>query len=441
MAEPDDLPPYMIATYVILSIVLVLLVLCILYCICRRRKTPGWYERQDLDDDNITQSLKAASPKRKSPSFRKTSRSSGEMSPPELVTPEPVEPISKDFIIPRTPTTPVSTDSFTVEQPQPSISPRQTRRKSMTVSLDPREIDPSSKMYTKSGPQSRQGSTESTGSHGQGIGMMNFSLKYNQEMTLLTVRLIEARELQPRDFSGTSDPYCKVSVIPSSTKTMQSKVHRKTLDPEFKESFVFEVTEADLRHQIVKIELYDFDQFSRDECIGLVTLPLTNIDLSEKLELWKEIKPVEERREVVRERPDIGDVMFSLAYLPSAERLTVVVLKARNIRPVDERKMTSDPYVKVSIFYSGKRLKKKKTSTKHHTINPVFNEALVFSVGQDFLKHLYLEFHIMHENRLGQNEVLGRVLLGPDAQGEELAHWNEMITSNKPIARWHALIP
>lgn len=33
--------------------------------------------------------------------------------------------------------------------------------------------------------------------------------------------------------------------------------------------------------------------------------------------------------------------MFSLGYLPSAERLTVVILKARNLRAVDDSKNTS----------------------------------------------------------------------------------------------------
>ena len=65
----------------------------------------------------------------------------------------------------------------------------------------------------------------------------------------------------------------------------------------------------------------------------------------------------------------------------------------------------SDPYVKVSIFYMSKRLKKKKTSTQHTTRSPVFNEALVFNVDTDFLQHLTIEFQVMHENRFGPNEV------------------------------------
>ena len=29
---------------------------------------------------------------------------------------------------------------------------------------------------------------------------------------------------------------------------------------------------------------------------------------------------------------DLGDIMFSLSYLPTAERLTIVIVKARNLR-------------------------------------------------------------------------------------------------------------
>lgn len=54
-------------------------------------------------------------------------------------------------------------------------------------------------------------------------------------MGLLTIYLIQARNLQPRDFSGTADPYCKVSVVPFvANKTVQSRVQRKTTTPEFK---------------------------------------------------------------------------------------------------------------------------------------------------------------------------------------------------------------
>ena len=48
-----------------------------------------------------------------------------------------------------------------------------------------------------------------------------------------------------------------------------------------------------------------------------------------------------------------GEIMFSLSYLPTAERLTVVVVKARSLQWTGD-KTNADPFVKVKlidIFY------------------------------------------------------------------------------------------
>lgn len=57
----------------------------------------------------------------------------------------------------------------------------------------------------------------------------------------LTVEIVNAIELPAMDMSGTSDPYVKVYVLPDKKKKFETKVHRKTLNPVFNESFVFKV--------------------------------------------------------------------------------------------------------------------------------------------------------------------------------------------------------
>ena len=57
----------------------------------------------------------------------------------------------------------------------------------------------------------------------------------------LTVGVIQAADLPGMDMSGTSDPYVKVYLLPDKKKKFETKVHRKTLNPVFNETFTFKV--------------------------------------------------------------------------------------------------------------------------------------------------------------------------------------------------------
>lgn len=54
--------------------------------------------------------------------------------------------------------------------------------------------------------------------------------------------VIQAADLPGMDMSGTSDPYVKVYMLPDKKKKFETKVHRKTLNPVFNETFVFKVS-------------------------------------------------------------------------------------------------------------------------------------------------------------------------------------------------------
>lgn len=58
-----------------------------------------------------------------------------------------------------------------------------------------------------------------------------------------------------------------------------------------------------------------------------------------------------------------------------------------------------DPYVKVSIMCDGRRLKKRKTSTKRNTLNPVYNEAIVFDVPPENIDQISLLIAVMDYDR------------------------------------------
>ncbi|CAI9557639.1 unnamed protein product [Staurois parvus] len=132
--------------------------------------------------------------------------------------------------------------------------------------------------------------------------------------------------------------------------------------------------------------------------------------------------------------------MFSLCYLPTAGRLTITIIKARNLKAMDITG-ASDPYVKVSIMCEGRRLKKRKTSTKRNTLNPVYNEAIVFDVPPENIDQISLLIAVMDYDRVGHNEVIGVCQVGNDAESLGREHWSEMLSyPRKPIAHWHPLV-
>lgn len=54
--------------------------------------------------------------------------------------------------------------------------------------------------------------------------------------------ILQAADLLSMDSGGTSDPYVKVFVLPDKKKKFDTKVHKKTLNPVFNETFTFKVS-------------------------------------------------------------------------------------------------------------------------------------------------------------------------------------------------------
>lgn len=59
----------------------------------------------------------------------------------------------------------------------------------------------------------------------------------------------------------------------------------------------------------------------------------------------------------------------------------------------------SDPYVKVSLMCEGRRLKKRKTTTKKNTLNPVYNEAIIFDIPPENVDQVSLSIAVMDYDR------------------------------------------
>lgn len=73
--------------------------------------------------------------------------------------------------------------------------------------------------------------------------------------------------------------------------------------------------------------------------------------------------------------------------------LTAIALNAYDIL------LVADPYIKVSLMCHNKRIKKKKTSVKKGTLNPVYNEVIVFDVPQESIEEVNLVIKIIDYDR------------------------------------------
>ncbi|KAL1490030.1 hypothetical protein ABEB36_013941 [Hypothenemus hampei] len=271
----------------------------------------------------------------------------------------------------------------------------------------------------------------------QKLGKLQFKLEYDFNQNSLSVTVIQAEDLPALDMGGTSDPYVKVYLLPDKKKKFETKVHRKTLNPVFNETFVFKsMPYAEAMNKTLVFAIFDFDRFSKHDQIGEVKVPLCQIDLAQTIEEWRELQSVEGEG---GQDNKLGDICFSLRYVPTAGKLTVVILEAKNLKKMDVGGL-SDPYVKIALMQNGKRLKKKKTSIKKCTLNPYYNESFTFEVPFEQIQKVNLVITVVDYDRIGTSEPIGKVVLGYNASGTELRHWSDMLASpRRPIAQWHTL--
>uniref|UniRef100_A0A4W4ERP2 C2 domain-containing protein n=1 Tax=Electrophorus electricus TaxID=8005 RepID=A0A4W4ERP2_ELEEL len=251
---------------------------------------------------------------------------------------------------------------------------------------------------------------------------------------LMSVGVKEAAELKVMDSTGTSDPYVKVYILPNKSKTFETKVFRKTLNPVFNEQFKYRVMRVCVCSTLV-MQVYDFNRFSKHDVIGELRLELSSVDWNHVIEEWRDLSEPSKY-----EQENLGDICFSLRYVPTASKLTVVILEAKNLKKMDDGG-SSDPYVKVQLILDKKKWKKKKTSVKKETLNPYFNESFTFEVSFDQIQRVQLVISVWDHDKMSRNNAIGKIFLGCDASGNQLRHWADMLsTPRRPVAQWHTLL-
>ncbi|XP_037656769.1 multiple C2 and transmembrane domain-containing protein 1 isoform X3 [Choloepus didactylus] len=239
---------------------------------------------------------------------------------------------------------------------------------------------------------------------------------------IVSITLIEGRDLKAMDSNGLSDPYVKFRL---GHQKYKSKIMPKTLNPQWREQFDFHLYEE--RGGIIDITAWDKDAGKRDDFIGRCQVDLSALsrEQTHKLELQLEegeghlvllvtltasttvsisdlsvnsLEDQKEREKILRRyRPlrifhNLKDVGF----------LQVKVIRAECLMAADVTGK-SDPFCVVEL--NNDRLL---THTVYKNLNPEWNKVFTFNI-KDI--HSVLEVTVYDEDRDRSADFLGKVAI------------------------------
>nr|KAI8767093.1 synaptotagmin-9-like [Biomphalaria glabrata] len=270
-------------------------------------------------------------------------------------------------------------------------------------------------------------------------GRLWFSMVYDATVEQLHVTLIKVKDLPGRSNSSLPrDPFVKIYLLPDERTCRVSKVKKKTLSPVFNETHTFLVGPEEIKKRVLRFSVYDVDRRRVRHSLGHVMINLKGLDLTKGDVMWSDLEPM------AQATSSLGELQFSLVYIPANEKIKIGIHRAKNLNQMEDYPDTG-AYVKVQLYYGHKCHRVKRTIPRPGGTEIMFNESLSFTVNGKQMDSCNMVVSIMltSAKAFGSNDVeYGRIAIGAFmySRGEELVHWQEMISQPKIIStRWHSL--
>ncbi|KYN36255.1 Multiple C2 and transmembrane domain-containing protein 1, partial [Trachymyrmex septentrionalis] len=253
---------------------------------------------------------------------------------------------------------------------------------------------------------------------------VNRRLKSQIWSSVVTIVLVEAKNLLPMDIDGLSDPYVKFRL---GTEKYKSKVVNKTLNPIWLEQFDLHLYEDPYLGQELEVTVWDRDRSHQDDLMGKTVIDLATLERETTHRLCRELEdgsgnifllltisgttasetisdlaiheetPIEQAQLVQR-----YSITNTLQRIRDVGHLTVKVYRAQGLAAADLGGK-SDPFCVLELVNS--RLQ---TQTEYKTLTPNWQKIFTFNV-KDI--NSVLEVTVYDEDRDHKVEFLGRVAI------------------------------
>uniref|UniRef100_A0A8C8RWW8 Synaptotagmin 12 n=1 Tax=Pelusios castaneus TaxID=367368 RepID=A0A8C8RWW8_9SAUR len=248
------------------------------------------------------------------------------------------------------------------------------------------------------------------------VGQVEVNMEYDLYSSTLHVTLLQGKDLMEKEDVHFESCFVRISLLPDEQIVGISRIQRSAFSVFFDEKFSIPLDQSVLEETSLRFSVFGIDEDERNISTGVAELKLLDLDLASRpFSAWLYLQ-------------DMNKVTLSL------------LMEGRQLANDGPLLLIghTDPFVKVYLLQDGRKISKKKTAVKRDDTNPVFNEAMIFSVPAIVLQDLSLRVTVAQCSEDGRAENIGHVIIGPSANGLGITHWNQMLaTLRKPVSMWH----
>ncbi|KAF2363443.1 C2 domain [Trinorchestia longiramus] len=298
---------------------------------------------------------------------------------------------------------------------------------------------------------------------------LEVSFAYDQPTRILTVHVLQAKEVPERESGAASNSQVRIMLVPNRRQKHKTRI-RQGSNPQFNEAFIFrKISPEEVMGLALRFRLYECQRMRRERMLGEAVVSLSSVNLNMANSLWLTLEPRASGMTAADELAEVCSLprsdstgsnhsvhgaapglLVGLTYNGTTGRLAVEIIKGSHFRTSEDCNSSSvgnprapDSIVKIRLTSSsGQEIATAKTTIRRGQPNPLFKETFMFQVALFQLPDVTLLIAVYARKSMKRKDMIGWCSLGLSSSGEEeLSHWNAMRDSKGgQTCRWHSLL-